>query len=455
MPFLSVNPATGRRLATYRTHRPAEVESMLRRADAAFREWRESGPARRSAYLRAVARGLRSRSAELAALMTEEMGKPIGQARAEIEKCAGGCEYYARRGARYLRPERPEGAPANARVIFQPLGVVLAIMPWNFPIWQVVRAAAPALAAGNAFLFKQAPNVGGCAGMLAGIFAQARGAPAGLVQSVRVETSAVPGLLADPRVQAVTLTGSSAAGRSVAAAAGGQMKKGVFELGGSDPYLILEDADLDRAAALCAQSRLLNSGQSCICAKRFIVVASVRREFERRFAARLAAARVGDPRDPATEVGPLARRDLRDHLHAQVRASVRAGAKLVFGGHPLPGPGWYYAVTLLTGVKPGMPAHDEELFGPVAALITVRDEAAAIAAANRSRYGLGAAVFSRNLRRARAVAERLEAGLVFLNDFVRSDPSLPFGGIKLSGHGRELGGFGIREFVNVKTVWTG
>jgi len=450
-PFVSIDPTTGRRVRAYRAHTPAEIETALQRADRAYRGWRELAAADRARPLRTVARNLRARSPELAALMTSEMGKPLAQARAEIEKSALACEHYARHAREYLAEEHPPGAPPNARVAFEGIGVVLAIMPWNFPVWQVVRAAAPILCAGNAFLLKHAPNVCGSALAVAEVFADA-GLPAGLFQALIVSTDRIPAIIADRRVQAVTLTGSTRAGRTVAALAGAAMKKGVFELGGNDPYLVLADADLDQAAEICASSRLINSGQSCVCAKRFIVVSSVRREFERKFAARLAARRVGDPRDPTTEIGPIARSDLRDHLHAQVSASLKAGARLVMGGHPMPGPGFFYETTLLTGVTKGQPAQDEELFGPVAAIIPVRDEAAAISAANDSIYGLGAAIFSRRRRRARLVASRLQAGAVFINDFVRSDPTMPFGGIKQSGYGRELGQFGIREFVNAKTI---
>jgi succinate-semialdehyde dehydrogenase / glutarate-semialdehyde dehydrogenase len=449
--MFSVNPATGRRLRAYPQDGPAQIEKALSRASLAFRNWREVAFADRARLLRSVARVLRSRTDDYAGLITAEMGKPISQARAEIEKCALLCDYYARFGAGFLRDETPPGAPGNARVAFEPLGVLLAIMPWNFPFWQAFRAAVPALAAGNAFLLKHASNVPGCALATAEVF-RAAGAPPGLVQVLMVPSSRIPAIIADSRVRAVTLTGSTEAGKRVAALAGAAMKKGVFELGGSDPYIVLADADLDHAAEICAQSRLINSGQSCVCAKRFIVVSSVRREFERKFAERLAARRVGDPRDPATEVGPLARGDLRDALHAQVKASVRAGARLILGGKPIAGRGFFYAPTLLTDVRRGQVAYDEELFGPVAALISVRDESAAIAAANDSVFGLGSAVFSRSRRRAEAVASRLEAGVVFINDFVRSDPALPFGGVKDSGHGRELGGFGIREFMNIKTI---
>jgi succinate-semialdehyde dehydrogenase/glutarate-semialdehyde dehydrogenase len=454
MALVSINPATGRRLKAYRPHSAAAVETILQRAEAAFRPWRDRPMAGRARYLRAVARTLRRQARPLADLITAEMGKPLAQARAEIEKSALTCEYYARHAARHLAPERPVGAPRNARVRFEPIGTVLAIMPWNFPVWQAVRAAAPALMAGNTFLLKHAPNVSGCALALAEVFGQAGGrpGPGAVFQTLLLPTERIAGVITDRRVQGVTLTGSTGAGRQVAALAGTVMKKGVFELGGSDAYLVLADADLDLAAEVCAASRLINSGQSCVCAKRFIVVAPVRRAFEAKLVARLAARRVGDPRNPASDVGPLARADLRDKLHAQVQATVRAGARLALGGHPLPGPGFYYAPTLLTGVKPGMAAYAEELFGPAAALITVRDEGAAIATANDSIYGLGAGVFSRSLRRARAVAAQLETGAVFINDFVRSDPTLPFGGVKQSGYGRELGSFGLREFVNVKTV---
>jgi succinate-semialdehyde dehydrogenase/glutarate-semialdehyde dehydrogenase len=456
---LSIDPFTGRRLRAYQEHGPARVEAALARAEAAFKEWREAPFEARSRVLRAAARILRRDAEEFAGLMTAEMGKPIAQSRAEVEKCAGGCQFFARHAREFLSEERPAGAAPGGRVVFQPIGTVLAIMPWNFPFWQAFRAAAPALMAGNTMLLKHASNVCGCALAIGEIFAAAAreaGAPArvaaGLFQTLLVSSRRIPALIADPRVRAVTLTGSTAAGKRVAALAGEAMKKGVFELGGSDPYLILEDADLDLAAEVCAQARLVNSGQSCICAKRFIAVPAVRREFERKFAERLEARRLGDPRDSSTEIGPLARPDLRDELHAQVRESVRLGARLLLGGSPLPGPGNFYPPTLLSAVRPGQPAYREELFGPVAAVIAARDERAAVAIANDSIYGLGAAVFSRRRSRARAVADRLEAGLVFINDFVRSEPALPFGGVKESGYGRELGVFGLREFVNVKTV---
>jgi succinate-semialdehyde dehydrogenase/glutarate-semialdehyde dehydrogenase len=337
-------------------------------------------------------------------------------------------------------------------VTFAPLGVVLGIMPWNFPFWQALRAAVPALVAGNAMLLKHAPTVAGCALAVEKAF-RAAGLPSGIFQALLIDTAPVPALIADPRIAAVTLTGSTAAGKSVAALAGAAMKPGVFELGGSDPAIVLADADLDRAAETCAHARLMNSGQSCVCAKRFIVVRSVLAEFERRFAVRIAARRLGPPADARTDIGPLARGDLRDQLHRQVVLSVRRGARYVVEGGPLPGPGFFYRPSVLTDVRPGMPAFDEELFGPVAAIVPAKDEADAVRLANATDYGLGAAIFTRSGARARRLAPQIQAGCVFVNDFVRSSPELPFGGIKQSGYGRELGEWGAKAFVNVKTIW--
>jgi succinate-semialdehyde dehydrogenase/glutarate-semialdehyde dehydrogenase len=394
---------------------------------------------------------LRARRDDLAALATAEMGKPFPQACGEGEKSALLCEYYAAHGPKMLAPEIPPGAPRGARVVHEPLGVLLAIMPWNFPIWQVFRAAVPALLAGNTVLLKHAPNVPGSALAVEKLFRDA-GLPEGVFQILLIDTTPVPALIADARVSAVTLTGSVAAGKAVAALAGAALKPGVFELGGSDAFIVLADADLDRAAEIGAHARLLNAGQSCVCAKRFIVARGVRREFEEKFLARMAARRVGDPTLATTDVGPLARADLREKLHAQVLASVRAGARVALGGAPLAGPGFFYAPTVLTDVRPGMPAYDEELFGPVASVITVRDEAEAVRVANDTVFGLGAAVFTASAARARRVARALAVGSVFLNDFVRSDPALPFGGVKASGLGRELGAWGLRAFANAKTI---
>ncbi len=451
MRFVSKNPATGRRLASHRGHTLAEVERIVARASASQRPWRELSLATRAAVLRRLAAALLKERDALAALATAEMGKPITQARAEVEKCALLCNYYARHGPRLLADEVPDGAPAGARVTFEPLGTVLAVMPWNFPFWQVVRAAVPVLFAGNAVLLKPALSVPQSTLTLEKLFTRA-GVPRGVFQVLLIPDAIVPSLIADPRLHGVTLTGSTRAGKAVAALAGAAMKPAVFELGGSDPALVLADADIARAAEICAHSRLLNSGQSCVCAKRIIVVRSVLKEFEQAFTARMAARRVSDPTDPTTDVGPLARADLRVALHAQVQRSIARGARVLVGGAPRAGPGFFYAPTVLTGVRPGMAAFEEELFGPVAAIIAARDDAEAVQLANRSPFGLSASIFTRNSTRARRLARDLQAGAVFINDFVRTTPELPFGGTKESGYGRELGAWGARAFVNVKTV---
>jgi succinate-semialdehyde dehydrogenase/glutarate-semialdehyde dehydrogenase len=451
MEFVSVNPATAKKIRTYRPFTAAQLERALSRADRTFQSWRAAPVSARLRPLKKLSAVLHRHADRLAALACAEMGKPIAQAKAEVEKCRTLCAYYAKHAESFLADVHLPDAPRNARVSYEPLGVILAIMPWNFPFWQVLRAALPALTAGNTVLLKHSPNVSGCALAIEALFAEA-GFPAGCYQTLLLPHARTPAVIEDPRVQGVTLTGSTRAGRIVGAQAGHAMKKAVFELGGSDAYLVLEDADLDRAAEICAASRLLNSGQSCVCAKRFIVVNSVRAAFEAKLTARMQTRVVGDPTLPTTQIGPIARQDLRAELQRQVEASVRAGARVLLGGQPLPGPGYFYPPTVLTGVKAGMPAYHEELFGPVAAVIGVPNAAAAIQVANSSIYGLGAAIFSRNLAKARRLAHQIEAGQVFINDNVRSDPSLPFGGVKLSGHGRELGPFGLREFVNIKTI---
>jgi succinate-semialdehyde dehydrogenase/glutarate-semialdehyde dehydrogenase len=451
MPFVSTNPATGRRVARYPGQPSTEVEKILAQSRAALEVWRAVPLRRRAQSLRALAAGLRQRRDELASLLTTEVGKPIAQSRAEIEKCAAGCDYYAQHGPGMLGEIEVKGTTSNARVVFDPLGVVLGIMPWNFPFWQTIRAAVPAWLAGNTFLFKPAPTTAGCALALEEVV-RAAGLPRGIFKTLLVEPAAIEKLIRDPRISGVTLTGSTRAGRSVAAQAGAALKPAVFELGGSDPYLVLGDADLARAADVCCYSRLINSGQSCIAAKRFIVVRSVLEKFSAMLVERFAAQKVGDPTDPATTVGPLARADLRDQLDAQVKHSVRHGARVLMGGKPIASAGFFYAPTILTNVRPGMSAFDEELFGPVAAVIAVRDVNEAVRVANDSGYGLGAAVFTRSHRTAGRIARQLEAGNVAINDFVRSDPALPFGGIKQSGYGRELAEWGARSFVNVKTI---
>jgi succinate-semialdehyde dehydrogenase/glutarate-semialdehyde dehydrogenase len=379
------------------------------------------------------------------------MGKPLNQARGEAEKSATLCDYYALHGPAFLQPVIPPAAPAGARVAYEPLGVVLAIMPWNFPIWQVIRAAVPALMAGNTVLLKHSPNVTGSALAIEDLFRDA-GLPGGVFQILLTTPAPIAALIADARIAGVTLTGSVEAGRKVAAIAGAELKPGVFELGGSDAFLVLADADIQHAARVAAHARLLNSGQSCVCAKRFIVPRVVRRQFEAALTAEMKSRRIGDPADPATVIGPLARADLREKLHTQVTRSVRAGARARLGGTLLPGPGFFYPPTVLTQVRPGMPAYHEELFGPVASVIEARDEDDAVRIANDTEFGLGAAVFSRSAACARAIASRIEAGCVFINDFVRSDPTLPFGGVKRSGFGRELGPWGLRAFTNVRTI---
>jgi succinate-semialdehyde dehydrogenase / glutarate-semialdehyde dehydrogenase len=452
MPLVSVNPATGRTLARYREHTPAQLDATLARALSAFTGWRELAISGRISHLRKLGRTLRQRRQALAALITAEVGKPIAQARAEIEKCAVLCDYAARHGPRALADERPTGAPRGASVAYEPLGPILAIMPWNFPFWQVFRAGVPALLAGNVVVLKHASNVCGCAQAIEECFSAA-GFPRGVFQSILASSKAAARLIADERVRGVTLTGSTEAGRTVAEAAGRALKPTVFELGGSDPYLILHDADIAKAAEICAEARLVNAGQSCVAAKRFIVVESVRAEFERALVAAMAKRNVGNPTDEATQVGPLARADLRQAVHRQVRASVRRGARILLGGKPLPGDGFFYEPTVLTHVRAGMPAYDEELFGPVAAIIPAQDEEAAIRVANDTPYGLGAAIFTRDRRRGETIArERIDAGMVFVNDAVRSDVTLPFGGTKASGLGRELSAHGFRAFVNIKTL---
>ncbi len=453
MSLVSINPATGRLLKRYRAHTSAQIETALAAVHRGHLGWRELSLADRARHLTALGATLRQQQESLARLITAEMGKTLATSRLEIEKCAACCDFYAQHAARFLKSERPFGAPKNATVVFEPLGVVLAVMPWNYPFWQLFRAAAPALMVGNTLLLKHASNVSGCALAIERLFTAAN-LPAGLLRTLLFSPKAIPALIADPRVSAVTLTGSTAAGRKVAALAGAALKPCVLELGGSDPYIVLADADLDHAAEICAQARLVNAGQSCIGAKRFIVVESVLAAFTEKFVARMTARHTGDPITNDIDFGPLARADLRTELHAQVLKSVKKGARLLLGGTLPAGEGFYYPATVLSHVRPGMPAHDEELFGPVAAIITAADEAEAIAIANNTSFGLGAAIFTRNHKHGRTIAtEQLEAGMVFVNDFVRSDITLPFGGIKQSGYGRELSAFGIREFVNIKTVW--
>lgn len=453
MSFTSTNPATGETLQRYKLMDDTQVRTVIEGAHAAFLAWRRQPLPVRAEPMRRAAALLREDSGKLARLMSLEMGKPITQARAELEKCAWGCDYYAEHAAALLAPKVVETDAQKSFVSYQPLGVVLAVMPWNFPFWQTFRFAAPNLMAGNAALLKHAENVSGCALATEDLFLRA-GFPEGLFRALLIETKQVEGVLGHKHVVAATLTGSTGAGRAVATQAGARIKKTVLELGGSDPYLILEDADLDVATAACTGGRLQNSGQSCIAAKRFIVVEPQREAFTARLVESMRAYRMGDPLDEATDLGPQARLDLRETLHRQVIDSTAQGATLLLGGELPDGPGAFYPATVLANVKPGMPAFDEETFGPVAAVITARDEEEAIELANCTPYGLGAAVFTRDLARGERIAdERLEAGSCFVNSFVKSDPRLPFGGIKDSGYGRELSTFGMHEFVNIKTVY--
>jgi succinate-semialdehyde dehydrogenase/glutarate-semialdehyde dehydrogenase len=453
MSMVSVNPATGETIASYEEMSGDQVNGIIAEVHEAFLEWRRESMQRRAELMRSAAQLLRDRQEEYARLMAMEMGKPVREGRAEAEKCAWVCDYYAEHAAVFLERQAVDSDASESFVTHQPLGVVLAVMPWNFPFWQVFRFAAPGLLAGNGAVLKHASNVQGCALAIEEVFRTA-GFPQDIFRTLVISSSRVESAIRNPRVAAVTLTGSTPAGRAVAAQAGGALKKTVLELGGSDPYVILEDADLELAVDACVTSRLINGGQSCIAAKRFIVTEPVRGEFERRFVDRMRGKRMGDPLDEATDLGPQARSELRDDLHRQVRESVARGARCLLGGDRPDGPGAFYPPTVLTDVVPGMPAYEEELFGPVAAIIPAPDENAAIRVANDSAFGLGAAVFTSDQARGeRIAAEELEAGCCFVNAFVRSDPRLPFGGIKESGYGRELGRHGILEFVNIKTVW--
>ena len=452
MSLQSVNPATGAVLETFEETSPTELDRIIARADAASREWRVLPVAARAERLRAAGRILRERKDAYARTTALEMGKPLAQGVAEAEKCAWVCDYYADQAAAMLADQPRQTDATRSYVRFEAIGPVLAIMPWNFPFWQVFRFAAPALAAGNAGILKHAPNVSRCALEIEQAFQDA-GLPDGLFRSVFLSNEAAAGVIADQRVRAVTLTGSDRAGSQVAERAGRHLKKTVLELGGSDPFIVLEDADLARAAQIAAEARLQNSGQSCIAAKRFIVVEPIAQDFIERFTAEMGARRVGDPLDPAISIGPQARLDLRENLHRQVRESVQRGAQVVLGGQLPRGPGAFYPPTVLTAVQPGMPAFDEETFGPVAAVVRAKDEADAIRIANASQYGLGASVWTADRARGERVARAIEAGSVFVNALVKSDPRLPFGGVKRSGFGRELSEYGLREFVNIKTVW--
>jgi succinate-semialdehyde dehydrogenase / glutarate-semialdehyde dehydrogenase len=449
----SINPANEEIIGEYTEHSATQVERILASSVAAFGGWSKTDVLVRAKLMKQIAVVLRRGREATAKLMTAEVGKPIGASEAEIEKCAGACEYFAEHAARFLLPVALASDASRSYVRFDPLGPVLAIMPWNFPLWQVFRFAAPALMAGNVGVLKHAPNVPGCALAIERAFLEA-GFPVGVFSAVLMaDNQAAQKMVEHPNIKAVTLTGSERAGSAVAGAAGKMLKKTVMELGGSDPFIVLRDVDVEAVAKSAAEARCINNGQSCIAAKRFIVEEPIAEAFEKAMVREMAAMRVGDPMDRQTQVGPLARLDLLEGLHDQVRRSLEAGAVLGTGGKRREGKGYFYEPTVLLNVRPGMAAFEEETFGPVAAVVRVKNAQEAVGLANQSKYGLGASIWTKDLDRAQAMAGELEAGCVFVNGAVKSDARLPFGGIKNSGWGRELSEFGIREFVNVKTVW--
>lgn len=451
--LISTNPATGAQIATYEIDGEEKVGKAIKQAQKAFESWRTLSLKDRGTVLKNIAQELRKQKQQLAELATREMGKPIKQAITEVEKCANTFDFYAKEGPKFLMDEIVETDAKKSYVSFQPLGIVFAIMPWNFPYWQVFRAMGPALMAGNTMLLKHASNVSGCAVAIEQVIKDA-GAPKALFQTLLVPSGRVEAIIKDPTISAITFTGSTSAGSKVASVAAAHIKKQVLELGGSDAYIIMEDADMQLAVKTSVDGRLVNSGQSCVAAKRFIAVKSIRKEFEQKMVEAMKAATFGNPMDEANKIGPMARHDLRDQLHEQVQQSIAKGAKLLCCGYIPEGDGAYYPPTVLTNVKKGMPAYDEELFGPVAAIIEAKDEKDALRLANDSIYGLGAGIFSKNRKRAEQLAAKeLQAGNCFVNAFVHSDARLPFGGVKQSGYGRELSQYGIREFTNIKTVF--
>lgn len=450
----SINPATEQILKTYKPHSVEEVENKLQEAQRTARLWKSESFAVRRNLMSSAAKSLRRNKAQLAQIITLEMGKPITQSEAEIEKCARNCDFYAENGEQILKNEPRDSGASESYIAYEPLGVILAVMPWNFPFWQVFRFAAPALMAGNGAILKHASNVPQCALAIEQVFREA-GFPENLFQTLLMGSSAVHTLIEHPVISAVTLTGSDGAGKEVASCAGRMLKKTVMELGGSDPFIILEDANLDEALRIGLWARTQNAGQSCIAAKRFIIVEPLFEEYQNRFVEALRGLRIGDPMDPSTQIGPLARGEFRDDLERQIRESVQKGATVLTGGTRLAGKGYYFEPTVLTGVGPDMPAACEELFGPVAVMMRARDSEEAIALANNTPYGLGSSIWTSNIDLAKKMARRIEAGQVFINGMVASDSRLPFGGVKRSGYGRELSELGMREFVNIQTVWIG
>lgn len=454
MSIQSINPATEELLESFELSSPAQIDEALEEAYTTWYSWRETTFAERGAIMRRVAQYLRDHKATLARIATLEMGKPIVESEAEVEKCAWNCDFYADNAEKFLADECIKTNASESYVAFRPLGVVLALMPWNFPYWQVFRFAAPALMAGNTIVLKHASNVSRVALEIEHILRE-NGLPEGAFRTVLVPGAQTASLIADRRVAAVTLTGSEEAGIAVAEVSGHHLKKNVLELGGSDAFIVLEDADIHAAARAAVQGRFKNAGQSCIAAKRFIVVESVADTFEQKFLEAASQLRVGDPLDCETQIGPMARGDLRDALHEQVRASIEMGARVILGGKPRKGKGYYYEPTIVTNVTPEMPLFREETFGPVAAIIRARNTDHAIELANDSTFGLGGCLWTSDIEQGRKLAGYIESGGVFINGVTTSDPRLPFGGIKHSGYGRELSSFGIREFVNIQTVWVG
>jgi len=448
----SINPATGKVLREFEEHTDTEVDAILARASDAYPQWRRLSFAERSMRMRNAAEILERDKEDFARLMTLEMGKPYSAAISEAEKCAWGCRFYADNAEAFLADEPVIVENARAFIRYNPIGAVLAVMPWNFPFWQVFRFAAPNLMAGNVGVLKHASNVPQCAFAIADIFRRA-GFPEGTFQTLLIGSSRVARVIDDPRIVAATLTGSEPAGSSVASQAGKLIKKTVLELGGSDPFVILESADLDAAIETAVNARVINNGQSCIAAKRFIVQRSIRDVFESRFVEKMQRLRIGDPLEESTQLGPLALEKLVTDLDKQVQDSVAAGARVLTGGHRIDRTGFFYAPTVLVDIPKDSPAYREELFGPVASVFYVDDLDQAIAQANDTRYGLGSAAWTTDAYEQNRLIDELEAGLVFINGMVASDPRLPFGGVKKSGYGRELGVVGIREFVNIKTVW--
>ena len=452
MGFTAINPANGELLAEYMHWSVSELAHVLVEVDEVRPVWARTPIANRCALMRHAAQLLRDWREDLAALISSEMGKLIRESRAEVDKCALACDYYAEYGPSFVADEPITSDAGRSYIAWQPLGTVLAVMPWNFPFWQVFRFAAPALVAGNTAVLKHASNVPGCAQAIETIFVEA-GFPANVFRTLMINAAQVESVIRDSRIHAVTLTGSEPAGRQVAATAGAVLKKCVLELGGSDPFVVLEDADLELTVAQAVASRFLNGGQSCIAAKRFIVVDNIAGEFLRRFKAAVEMLQPGDPLNENTTLAPLARPDLREELHRQVTDSIAAGAVLITGGHKLEGAGNYYAPTIIDQVVPGQRAYREELFGPVAIVIRAHSEADALRIANDSDFGLGSSVWTTDTKRGEQFALQMESGCAFVNGIVKSDPRLPFGGIKHSGFGRELSHLGMREFVNAKTVW--